>query len=348
MYPLREHLFDLRYGTARATGLRSVPGINRNDPHSSFFRFLCEDVEEGAPTRIVRGLRKPGAGDTLDVEGFADNEAVSVYQLSSLLVVEVPTLVRCLLVHAGDFLTGLAAAVRALLLSGERPLCSPKLLLSLPVTARRLNGLPARRDEEAPEPEVYPDRRAVCGDFGCISEVAREDRVPLAARLLDREGLDLALDRPVQLDLDVAYVLEVETPPAIFEPAPIAVGGELHEPETLTTLEAWVAGNFSCFNAPEERFERSVQPSQSSLRAREVGSSKVGVPLSGLLEPAGLLFVRSRLPFGLVYIAAFCEGRVVEAAVGLEHRVEGFGLTAVGNEPICERLPHPRRLYGQA
>jgi hypothetical protein len=64
MYPLRELLFDLRYGTARATGLRGVPGINRNDPHSSFFRFLCEDFEESVPTRIVCGLRKPGAGDT--------------------------------------------------------------------------------------------------------------------------------------------------------------------------------------------------------------------------------------------------------------------------------------------
>ena len=144
----------------------------------------------------------------------------------------------------------------------------------------------------------------------------------------------------MQLDLDVPYVLEVETP-AFFEPVSIAVGWELHEPESVAALEARVAGSFiTGSDSTEERPERPIQPSQSGLGAGEVGSSKVGVPLSGLLEPAGLLYVGNRSPPGLVDLPAFFESGVVEAAVGLEHRIESFGLRAVGVESVLERLPH--------
>ena len=66
------------------------------------------------------------------------DEAVGIHQLTGLLVVEVPALVGSLLVQASDLLTSLTAATRAFLLSGERSLRSPELLLSLPIVVRRL------------------------------------------------------------------------------------------------------------------------------------------------------------------------------------------------------------------
>jgi hypothetical protein len=173
-----------------------------------------------------------------------------------------------------------------------------------------------------------------------VANIADEDDVPLSAQLLDRDGLYSPLNRAMQLDLDVSDVLEVE-PTVVLQSTPITVGRELDEPETLAALEAWVARSFTGLDPTEERSKSPVQPSQSGLGAGEVGFSKVGVALSGLLELAGLLSVGDRPLFGLVDLPAFSEGRVVQAAVGLKHRIESFGLRAVGVEPAFEGLPHP-------
>ena len=114
VHPLRERLPDLRHRTASRARLRRVPRVNRDNPDSSFFRFLSEDVDELSPTRIMRGLREPGPGDALDVQGFVDDETVGTYQLARLLVVEVPALVGNLLVQLRNAVASLAASGRAL------------------------------------------------------------------------------------------------------------------------------------------------------------------------------------------------------------------------------------------
>ena len=138
MHPLRERFLCPWKLAAVAAHLRGVPGDYPNDCDPSFFRFGSQDRYEPSPACIVRGLRKPGVGDTTDVEDFVDNEAVSIYQPSSLLVVEVSALVRRFLVQAGNELAGFAASVGAELLARHRALLPPGLLLSLPVVARRL------------------------------------------------------------------------------------------------------------------------------------------------------------------------------------------------------------------
>ena len=204
--------------------MRGVPGVYRDYSHSSLFRFLSEDVEEGCPTCIVRGLRKPASDDTSDVEGFVGYQAVSGYQVPSPLVVEISALIGCLLVQARNALAGLAAAIRTFLLPGERPLRSAELLLGVPVVVRWLHGLTFGGNEEALEPEVYAYHCTLFGRCGRLPEVTREDNVPLSAAALDGDGLDSPLDRAVQLDLDVADVLNVESP-VLFQLATIPVGG---------------------------------------------------------------------------------------------------------------------------
>ena len=132
MYPLRERFLSLWKLAAVAAHLRGVLGLYGDDSSTSLFRFVPEYLEELSPAGIVGGLRKPTPGDASGVEDFVDDEAVSVCQLSSLLVVEIPALVRRFLVQAGNALTRLVASVGALLFSGQRALRPPELLVSLP------------------------------------------------------------------------------------------------------------------------------------------------------------------------------------------------------------------------
>jgi hypothetical protein len=341
MYPLRERFLDPGHSSARTTSLRRVPGIDCDNPRTSFFRFVSEDVEEGCPTRIERGLRKPGPGDALDVEGFVDDEGVGMHQLPSLLVVEVPALVRHLLVQTGDLLTSLTAATRAFLLSGERPLRSPELLLSLPTVVRRLHGLAIGGNEEALQPEVDANGGTISGSFGRVANITAEDHVPLAARPLNGDGLDRPFDRTVQLDLEVADVLKVE-PSVVLESAPVPVGGKLDGPEPAFRPKPRVAGSIAGVDAPKESLKCSVQPAKRSLSRREVRRRKARKNLAGFSEPRRLFTVGDGSSFGLIHVAAFSESEVVQAAVGLKDRIKSFDLRPVRIKTILVGFLHER------
>lgn len=132
----------------------------------------------------MRGLRKTSPGYALDVQGFVSDEPVRGNELSGLLVMKVSALVRHPFVQASDLLTSLAAANRAFLFPGERPLRHPELLLSLSVVARRLHGSTVGGDEKTLESQVYADGETLSRSLRRVSEVAGEHYVPFAADLL--------------------------------------------------------------------------------------------------------------------------------------------------------------------
>lgn len=288
----------------------------------------------------MHGLRKASPGDTLDVQGFVGDETVGIDERLGLLVVEVPALVRRLLVQPGDVFTGLAASCGALLAPSKPPLSPAELLLRLPVVAGRLNRLAIGGDEERLESEVYADCGTVSRSFGRLADIRDEDDVPLSTAVFDGDGLDLSLDRSMQLDLDMSDVLKVE-PSVVLEAASVAVGWELDEAEAVAALEAGVARLFTGLQPSEECVERTIQSAKRRLRAGKVRRGKARVGPARLLELARLLAVGDASPLRFVRVPAFSERRVVQASVGLEYRGEGLGLGAVGVEPVSVSPFHP-------
>jgi hypothetical protein len=339
MHPNRERLYDLWKRAATTTYLRGVLRVNCDDSHPSFFRFGCEYVQKSSPARVVNRLRKAGPGDASDVEGFVGYQVVPPYQLAGLLVVEVLPLVGRLFVQARHALTSFAAPVRAFLLSRERTLRPPELFLRVLIVTRGLYGLAIGGRKEALQSEVNADSLTLSSSCGSLAYIADENGVPLAARPLDGDGLDLSLDWPVQLDLDVPNVLEIE-PFVLLEPATVAVGWELDEPETVPTFEARIPRTFSSFDSAEEGSEGAVQSAERGLRAGEVGCGKIRIALTSLLELAGLLAIGDGSFLRFVNFPTLFERRVVQAAVSLKHLVESFGLRTIGIETIFEGFPH--------
>lgn len=338
--PFRKRFLDIRKRTAPATYLRGVLRVNRDDSHPSLLRFGCEDIEKLSPARIMGALSKMGSSDTLHVQGFVSDHAEPLREPSGFLMMKVPALVGRLLVQTGNSFTGLASAVRTFLLARKSPLSLSEPLLCHPVVAGRLYHHTIGGNKKRLKPEVYTDGRTLSTDFGCITEVAGENDVPLAARPLDTNGLDATLDGAMQLDLDVPNMLEVK-PSVLVEPASVSVGGELNKPETISSLEARIAWSFfASINSSEERLERFIQPPERGLSARKVDLRQIRIALASRFENAGLFPVGDRTLLRLIDVPAFFKSGVVQAAVCLKHRIKSPNLGAVGKETIFERSPH--------
>ncbi len=56
--------------TALTTCLRSVPGVDCDEVHASFFRFACKSLQKQTPGYVRHALRQSGASKPLDIQIF--------------------------------------------------------------------------------------------------------------------------------------------------------------------------------------------------------------------------------------------------------------------------------------
>src|SRR3954454_14621033 len=89
-------------------------------------------------------------------------------------------------------------------------------------------------------------------------DFARERHVPHIDFPLDCHGLDLALNRTVELDLDFPYLRQVERMPIKFPTGSIRVGEALI---AIAPLETGITRMLARFAATEEVLKCLVKPS---------------------------------------------------------------------------------------
>src|SRR5437660_752944 len=144
---------------------------------------------------------------------------------------------------------------------------------------------------------------------------------------LDRNGLDLILDRPVQLHFDEASALDTQFA-VIEQSAAIAVGrkGDTVLPPERT--EAREAGLLAACYPREERLEGFIQPAEHPLAAGEVGQSEQPFFPYGL-QLLGLVVVVDALAANFSSVAPFLKGGVVEFASLVELVLEELNLGLV-------------------
>ena len=195
--------------TTLAARLRRVVGRDGDHLHASFFRFAVQDCQETRPSCVVGGFRQSGTGNALDVQIFVSDDAMRLDHLTGGLVVKIPALVLNMQVQLRYLLTGLVASVTALLAAGKATLCAPQLSFGLAEKLRRFDRLAVRRDKEGFQAKINTHRRVSGLLDGCLSKITRKDDVPAVRFPLEGHRFDLALNRAVQLDLEVADVLKV-------------------------------------------------------------------------------------------------------------------------------------------
>ena len=322
---------------------RRAPGVHRDRCAASFFRFAGQYAQELSPGCIADAL-----GQTVimnhasDVQVFKGDQVVSLDEFSRCLVVEIQPLSSDLQVRFGHQDTGLTPPYRPLDSSGKTLLSFNQQVFTSSKTTWVVDRRAIREDCEGLQPDINADRVTWLTLPWGIAQVTREDSVPFVAIPLQGDGLDLAFNWPVQLDLQSAHILNIEP---IRKPDAIAISGEGDRIEAVSTSETGVSWLLTRLATPEECLECPIQASQDVLSSRAVQSGAPRVLGANLLQLVGLVVVVDRNAV-LPGIASLLEGSVVEGAGDIQQATQSLVLLFVGIEPIHEGFAHLLTLLG--
>ena len=337
MPTLRERFSDSMSANAR---LARTARVNLDELAPGTFSLVRKFAQEVSPSGIIDGLGQHTAGQSLDVQVFDNNHTVVVDQHTAELVLEIGSLVLNMRVLPLQHGNGFPATVRPLVLAPSHPpLCDAQSALCITVQTRIANLSAVAEGCEGRQPNINPDRPAGCRKRNRIA-LHGEDHEPAARFALDRNRLDLAVDRAVELDLDLSHALNANQPAR--ESTAVSIRREGQAIVATTGFETRKAGTFTTFDSTKECLECLVEAPQDVLAAGEVGDSNQTLS-PHLFQLACLIVVVDRLPANPVRPYALFEGAVVEIASLAKLIIQSFDLIPMRVDLIPERLSHSVR-----
>jgi len=120
--PVSERHLLVRDRAETTAHLRRVCRVHRFESDTGTLSLVFEDRKEGAPAHVVRALRKPRAGDALDIEVFGVNRSIPGYESVRRLEVKVSSLVGNVPMQVRYVSTRLAPTIRTLRPTGGNAL----------------------------------------------------------------------------------------------------------------------------------------------------------------------------------------------------------------------------------
>jgi len=228
-----------------------------------------------------------------DIQIFVGDKPVAIYQRSGNLVVEVAPLVGDVDVKPSKPMNRFSPVRPPALLPSNRPLKTAELLLRFPIQLRCFHRFTVTGSQERLQAKVDTDRglsrigrrfSSRLTDFahmGDVAHVADEDDIPSIGTAAKGRGLDLSLDGTMQLELELADVLEVGFP--FFRQFGSVANRELHAVEPTIPTETRVADRLACriglltgLHSSEEGLKSSVESFEGSLARGEVTEHQEG------------------------------------------------------------------------
>src|SRR5215469_11252149 len=316
----------LGHGGAAYAHLAGSTRIHLHQLSPGACSLVPELGKERVPSGVVDRAGQYAARKSLDVEVFHRDQAVAFHQPAAEMMMKGGTLVSDFSVRLGHQYGGLAAATAAALATGKPALgaaevCQPTLEVS------RIVDLPAiRKSDKTVQPDIKADLLGRLRQRDSVS-LDGKTHVPVVYVPLDRNGLDLPLQWPVQLDLDQTGTLDTQLA-VIEQSAAIAVGGKGDAVVPPERTEAREAGLLAASYPSEERLEGLIQPAEDILAAGEVGQSKQPFGPHGL-QLVGLVVVVDALAANFPSVAPFLQGGVVQVASLVELVLEKLNLGLV-------------------
>ena len=193
--------FGICFST-RATLARSTR-IDRRKPSPGAFGLVQKFSKECRPSCIVYRFSQPATGQTFYVQVFDKKDSVVVDDLSRQLVLKIVALVENFAVNLGYQANRFLPAFRELLSTGYPTLGSTKTLLRFFEQTRITNSPSVAPRHERQQPHIKTNGLIVRWQWFRLDD-ATETGIPHAVLTFEAEGFNLALDRTVQLNLDVA------------------------------------------------------------------------------------------------------------------------------------------------
>ena len=313
MHPHAEPLLD--HGPTSAAFLTCSAWIHGHHFASGAFSLGPKDRRELCPPGIMYLLGQRHLREALDVEILDGDDVEPADQVERRLVVKIEPHATDSVVLLGELAHGLAPAVRATLAPRCHPLRFAERSLRSLVRSRVGDQLAVAECRERRDPHVHPDACAAGGQRLRLYTVAGKRHVPVTvARKRDRRLLDTSLDRPVQLELDVADARELDPLAAGRKAHAIVAGGVLEgeSPVAVAAFEAGKSWSFPSLTSPKERAECSVESGDRVLQEMHVDRLVLRTNFSDTSDLSHLRVCRDRLARPSVRVDAMLESGVVQ------------------------------------
>lgn len=306
---------------------------------TSTFSLVSQDALERCPSNVRDRTGESTVLDhTFDVQAFHSNHPVSTDQFIRSFEVKLSANILYFSVKLLNFLNSLAPITSKLLFSRKATL-SPSQFRKLSLEESWISDmLTITSDKERVKPNINTNRRINRGSNNNISQVTRDNQIPLSSFSLQGKSFDRALDWTMQTDSDYSNVLNSQS--ISSQANSITVRGKLNRIKEVPSFESWVSRFGPCLDTTKESLEGFVQSSHSSLSRREVNSSKIVVSSPFSLEPNRLLSVFDRLLFQFVSIFLLSKAGIIQVSVSLKHYPKLTLLIFVSPKPVFESLSH--------
>ena len=325
-----ECLGDMRSAQACLAG---STGIYFDQFAPSIFRFVREFLKERIPSSVIYGLGKHATRQTFDIQIFNGNQTIAVDQPSTGIVVKVRTLVLDLLMRLRHKLTGFSPALTRLLSPRHAALSSTQdrsrtVKMTLVIDLRSVGQGSQRSQSDI--------------DTDCFSgfwqrfrlPLHRKTYVPLIYAALDRDRLDRAFNRTMQLDFDLSRTLDAQ--PVAQQSASISVQRKGQTVIAAERAKPWKSRLITTFASGKECFERLVQSSQHVLAAREIRKRETPIR-SHRLQLVRLVVVINRLAAQFPRSNAFFKSSIIKRARFAQLTVQKLNLMFGGIQTVFER-----------
>ncbi len=234
---------------------------------TSFFRFVCEISEESSPRSIIDVLGKVGMPDhAFDIQIFNSDVTVSLNKEIGEFMQEVRPLICNEFVQFGNWKPRLSPVCRAF----DFPAQSSLQDFQSPFRSNEITGILnlyiIGQSSKAFKPDINAD--FVVGEFMFLSpnrNFTTENSEPFTSRgSLDSEGLDFALNRSMQNNLNVTNFGKSKLVTTYESMSILRVSNAFVPPEGLESGKSDFT--FSFFYSPEEVLVSFVNPVRNILK----------------------------------------------------------------------------------
>jgi len=332
--------------TAAATALLAgSTSIHTHHNNTGAFSLMLQGCQKASPGDIGNRAAQPAVPQhPLDVQAFYRDEAVATAQFEgSLVSVVMPEIPDAFMdsLQLMDSLTSIRSSLLLATYGTARPTEGWQFVFEV-FWVRLMVSIGGR--VEAFNTYVDSYKRIFARLNLNLSEVTREDDIPLVVLQFKSDRLDLTFNRSVLFDLQLANMLNAEF--SVFEKFDaVAVVGKGYGGKPALGLEARITWLFLGLYTAKERLEGTVESSHCAIStvSINVGKPLVGTPL--ICVPGRLLKKSNgNAVFGIRELSLFQTG-VVEPAVSLQHDLKLALLVGVGVKPKFERFVHLSAFY---
>jgi hypothetical protein len=319
--------------TATGAFLTCTCGIHFHNFRPSTFGLVAEDVDEAGPASVGNRTSKRVVLEHVEyVQALHPDQPMRPDQFQSGLMMMFTSEIGDANVDSSDFCGCFAPIFSSSLATADDTLSDAQGRQFTFQVTRILNADTIGRGQEGFKANVNADSRQTVGSNIHVTEITGENDIPLICFALQGCCFNNALDGTMHLGFDHSNVLNTKA--VVFQSNPVSIGGEFDAAPMIMSLEPRIARfTFASFDSTEERDERFIEPSHSSLSRGEVEAGKVGVIGTKILELSRLVGVSDAAAMRLIFVSSLFETEVVEPSMRFERDLQFPRLVDVRIEP---------------